>query len=135
LPYYTNGVGGYIDVRDVVKAMILLNENPSIKNERFILNSENLSFKDFFSLIAKNLGKNLPRYQITPKMVSFCYPIIKLLGMLSGKGSAISRENLNSAFSKSYYSSEKIKRSVDLQFLQVSESVQFIGRVFRNGSF
>ncbi len=135
LPFYTNGNGSYIDVRDVVKAMILLIENPNIKNERFILNSENLSYKNIFSLIAKNLGKNPPRYQITPRMVSFCFPIIKLFGILSGKGSAISRENLNSAFSKSCYSSEKIKKSVDLQFLPISDSVQFIGGVFRKGSF
>lgn len=134
LPFYTNGVGGYVDVRDVAKAMILLNESSSIKNERFILNSENLSYKDFFSLIAKNLGKNPPRYQITPRMISFCYPIIKLFGMLSGKGSAISKENLNSAFSKSYYSSEKIKKSIDIQFLPVSESVEFIGEIFRKGT-
>ncbi len=134
LPFYTKGISGYIDVRDVVKAMILLNENPSIKNERFILNSENLSYKDVFSLIAKNLGKNPPRYQITPRMVSFCFPIIKLFGMLAGKGSTISRENLNSAFSKSYYSSEKIKKNINLQFLPVSESVQFIGEIFRKGT-
>lgn len=131
LPFYTSGVGGYIDVRDVVKAMILLNENQDIRNERFILNSENLSYKDFFSLIARSLGKISPRYQITPRMISFCYPIIKLLGMLSGKGFAISKENLNSTFSKSYYSSEKIKKSVDIQFLPVSESVEFIGKIFR----
>ncbi|NOU18326.1 MAG: NAD-dependent epimerase/dehydratase family protein [Bacteroidales bacterium] len=134
LLFYTNGICGYIDVRDVVKAMILLNENPNIKNERFILNSENLSYKDIFLLIAKSLEKNPPRYQITPKMVSFCFPIIKLFGTLSGKEPTISRENLNSAFSKSYYSSEKIKKSVDLQLLPVSESVQFIGEIFRKGT-
>ncbi|NVO08540.1 MAG: NAD-dependent epimerase/dehydratase family protein [Bacteroidales bacterium] len=134
LPFYTDGIGGYIDVRDVVKAMILLNENQNIQNERFILSSENLNYQDIFSLIAKNLGKKPPHYQITPRMVSVFFPIIKLFGVFIGKGSAISRESLNSAFSKSYYSSEKTKKSIGFQFLPISESVQFIGSVFRKGS-
>src|SRR5204862_1154488 len=47
MKYYTHGVTGFIDVRDVSRCMILLMEN-EIKNERFILCSENIAYKDFF---------------------------------------------------------------------------------------
>lgn len=44
--YYTEGKTGYVDVRDVVKIVYALMES-DITNERFILNSENVSYRDF----------------------------------------------------------------------------------------
>jgi nucleoside-diphosphate-sugar epimerase len=133
MPFYTDGVTGYVDVRDVVNAMILLTENMEIQNERFILNSQNISFKEAFSLIAKSVGKKPPRYQIKPWLIDIMYPIAKLFGTLLGKGASISRENLKSAFKTSSYSSQKIKNIAGFNFTPVSESIQFIGSVFRKG--
>ena len=42
--YYTEGITGFVGVKDVVTAMILL-MNSNIKNERFILVSENKTYK------------------------------------------------------------------------------------------
>ncbi len=52
MTYYTNGVTGYVDVWDVVECMEQLMKS-TIKNEGFILVSENLSFKSFFTTTAK----------------------------------------------------------------------------------
>jgi len=54
--YYTEGMNGFIDVRDVAHAMILL-MNSKISGQRFILSSENLSYKEIFFLMAKCFGK------------------------------------------------------------------------------
>jgi dihydroflavonol-4-reductase len=133
MPFYTNGVTGYVDVRDVVNAMILLTENQEIQNERFILNSQNISYKEAFSLIAKSVGKKPPRYQIKPWLVDVMYPMAKLFGMLFGKGASISHENLRSAFKISNYSSQKLEEKAGFNFMPVSESIQFIGNFFRTG--
>ncbi|EDO27576.1 predicted protein, partial [Nematostella vectensis] len=61
--FYTEGVTGFVGVSDVVKAMITLTEQP-IKNERFILISENKSFKEIFTLIAKALSKKPPSIKV-----------------------------------------------------------------------
>ena len=45
LRYYTEGITGFVGVEDVVKAMILLMDS-AIKNERFILVSQNKSYKE-----------------------------------------------------------------------------------------
>ena len=55
--WYTEGISGFVDVRDVACAMILL-MNSKISGQRFILSSENLSYKEIFSSIAKCFGKN-----------------------------------------------------------------------------
>ncbi|KRP28965.1 MAG: NAD-dependent epimerase, partial [Cryomorphaceae bacterium BACL22 MAG-120619-bin32] len=44
-PFFTEGITGFVSVKDVVKAMILL-MNGTTANERFILVSENKSFKE-----------------------------------------------------------------------------------------
>ena len=49
--FYTTGLTGFVTVEDVVKAIIGLMKE-KIKNERFILVSENISFKDFVNYIS-----------------------------------------------------------------------------------
>jgi dihydroflavonol-4-reductase len=134
MPFYTNGVTGYVDVRDVARAMVLLNENQVVKNERFILNSQNLTYKEVFSTIALSAGKKEPRYEVKPWMINVVYPIVKLFGTLIGKGATISRENLNSAFSKTFYSSEKIKAQISFSFIPISDSVKFISEIYQKKS-
>ncbi len=131
MPLYTNGITGYVDVRDVAKAMIQLTENQKIKNERFILSSQNLNYKEIFSLIAQSIGQKPPRIELKPWMIVIAYPIIALVGILIGKGTSISRENLNSVFNKTLYSSEKIKQRIDFRFIPISDTVNFIGEIYR----
>ena len=61
--YYTEGITGFVGVKDVVNAMILL-MNSEVKNERFILVSENKSYKEVFFLIADAFGKKRPSKKI-----------------------------------------------------------------------
>ena len=49
--FYTTGVSGFVTVEDVVKATMGLMEQ-RVKNERFILVSENIPFKDFVNYIS-----------------------------------------------------------------------------------
>ena len=55
-PFYTNGRIALVDINDVVKAMVLL-MNSNIKNERFILVSENITQKKFLDKIAIKMNK------------------------------------------------------------------------------
>ena len=56
LLFYTNGGSGYVDVKDVVKTMILLT-NSEVRNERFILVSENCTNKHILSMMADGFKK------------------------------------------------------------------------------
>ena len=130
MPFYTEGVTGYVDVRDVAKAMVLLMQDSSINGERFVLNSQNLSFQELFALMAKSLGKKSPRIKIRPWVVDVAYPFVYLFGVLSGKGNAVSKANMKSAFSKTYYSSDKIKSRIGFNFTPISETVEFVSSVY-----
>ncbi len=132
MPFYTEGITGYVDVRDVARAMVHLMQNTEINGERFILNSQNLSFQELFGLMAKNMAEKPPRFKVAPWIVDVAYPFIFLLGLISGKGNAVSKANLKSAFSKTYYSSEKIQDAVGYKFTPISETIEFVAGVYLN---
>ena len=68
IKYFTLGVTGFVDVRDVVDAMVRLMES-DINSERFIINSENLSYKDLFDRVAVAMNVAKPKWNATKNML------------------------------------------------------------------
>lgn len=122
MPFYTDGVTGYVDVRDVAKAMVFLTLDTEINGERFILNSGNFSFKELFTSIAKESRKIKPFIRIPEALIHFLYPLIFIVTM--GK---ISKANLKSAFTESYYSSDKIK-ALGFTFTPIAQTIQLMAK-------
>ena len=61
MKFYSGGSTGFVDVRDVTGIMLLLMEKEnfeSARNKRYLVNAENLSYRDFFTMVAKALLKN-----------------------------------------------------------------------------
>ena len=56
LKFYTTGVNGYVDVRDVVYVMIRLMDG-DFSGQRFVLTSESISYLALFTYMAKYLRK------------------------------------------------------------------------------
>jgi len=64
LKFFSDGVNGFVDVRDVTKAMLLLTNESNIekaKNNRFLLNSTNISYESFFKIIAASISVEPPK--------------------------------------------------------------------------
>jgi len=118
LPFYTEGITGFVGVEDVVKAMMNLMKS-SIKNERFILVSENKSFKEIFFAMADALGKKRPSIKIGKWVTSLIWRLDWVLTKLTRKASFLTKQSAKSAHSKTFYSSEKIKKSLDFKFTPI----------------
>lgn len=131
MPFYTDGVTGYVDVRDVAKAMVLLVNNKSIVNQRYILNSGNVSFRELFSMISDSLGVKPPRIRINRRTANLLWPVIRLVTLLAGLGTAVSKSTFKSAFTKTFYSSQKIIRELHFAFIPVAESINFAGSIYK----
>lgn len=128
-PFYSNGIAGYVDVKDVIKSMILLMNKP-IKNERFILVSESISFKELFGDIAVELGKKQPYFKVTKLMSSIMWPVFKLLSFLTRKPPILTKNSAKTIHKISNYSSEKIKKEIDLSFMSIKESIGYNSALF-----
>ena len=123
LKYYTDGVNGYVDVRDVAKSIILLMES-DIANSRFIVSSENIDYLKLFSMIADGLGKNKPSVKANLLMGGLAWRVEKVRSFFTGEKPLISKETANTAFQKYYYSNEKIKKTLGFEFIPMHTSIK-----------
>src|ERR1035437_197955 len=103
--FYSNGINGFVDVRDVARAMVVLMES-QIKNERFILNGANYSYRRLFELIALNLKKSKPRFAIPNLMLAIWWRIEKFRGIITGSTPIITKETVRTSRHQYYYSGE-----------------------------
>jgi nucleoside-diphosphate-sugar epimerase len=125
--FYTEGITGFVSVQDVVKPMILL-MNSDVKNERFILISENKSFKEIFYLIADALGKKRPSKKIKPWQTNVFWKFAWLLSKITGKEPLLTKYSAKSAHSISEYSSEKIQNTLNYRFEKLEKSIKTISK-------
>ncbi len=131
LPFYTQGVCGYVDVEDVVKAMILLMEK-EVSGERFCLVSENLSYQEILNHVAQVLNKAKPKYYAPFWLTHTLYLITGLLAFLRIKKRYFTKSMSVHAHSKTYYDSSKIKKELEFVFKPIPESIQEIGALFKS---
>jgi dihydroflavonol-4-reductase len=122
LSYYPGGSFGYVDVNDVVSAMISLMES-DISNERFIVSAENWSYRDLFSEIATRFNKKEPTIALQPWMLNAARLGKGIFAALAGKQNTLNRDTVRTAFKKQNYSNEKIKKALNLEFRSVKDSI------------
>ena len=103
--FYTSGVSGFVTVEDVVKAAIGLMQE-KIKNERFILVSENISFKEFVNYFSKK-NKNYS-IRIPKSILYLTWFIESFLSHLRIKNKFLTKALINNLYSKNYYNGNKI---------------------------
>lgn len=105
-PWFTDGVTSWVDVKDVVAAMIQLMES-DISEERFIISAGNFSYLDVFTKMAHALNRRPPHKLATPLMTEVVWRAEVLKSRLAGKESTITKETARSAQAKYYYNNDK----------------------------
>jgi len=131
LKFYTEGTNGFVDVRDVVNAMIML-MNSGISNERFIVSSENLSYKQLFELIARNLGCKAPSIHAGRFLCEASWRLEKLRSLLMRNEPLVTRETLQTANRIYNYSNKKLKSQLPIEFIPIADSVRDTAQLFLN---
>jgi len=106
-PWYTNGSNGFVDVDDVVKAMVLL-MNSSVTNERFILSGWNLTYKYVFDKIANAFNKKKSHKKVSPFLAAIVWRMEKLKSMITGSNPLLTKETAASAQAKVEYDNSKL---------------------------
>jgi dihydroflavonol-4-reductase len=131
LKYYTNGVTGFVDVRDVVKIMIIL-MNSDIRDERFIVNGENLSYKELFIKISDAFGISPPEKHATKFMTSLAWKVEFLVSILTGKTPKITQQTASSAHHIQRYSSLKLKNHIGFSYTDIDDTIRDIVLFYRD---
>lgn len=122
-PWYSAGITGYVDVRDVARAMILLMNN-GLPSQRYIINAVNASFKEVFDMIADGFGKKRPSKKVTPWMAAMIWRWESLKYAITGKAPLITRETATTALSTQKFDNRKILAALPgFSFRPLSETI------------
>jgi nucleoside-diphosphate-sugar epimerase len=125
-PYYTEGVTGFVDVIDVVNAMITL-MNSDISAERFIISAENISYKDLFEMIAAAFHKKPPHKNVTPFMATAVWRLEAVKSLFTGKAPFITKETARTALAKVYFDNSKLLLAVpSFNYTSLKNSIERI---------
>ena len=130
--FYTNGISGYVDVKDVASIMIQLMKS-EINSERFILSSENITFKKFFEIAAAALNKKPPVIPVSRMMSSLAWRTEALRKMLFNHQPLVTKYTAINAFKTFHYSADKIKKRLNYSFVPVEESIKNACREYEKG--
>ena len=123
LKFYTEGENAFVDARDIAEIMqkLMLSD---IQNERFLCIGENAAFKTLFDKIALRLNKKQPTILVKPWLMGITWRLMALISLLPRIKSPITQETARSAFGKTVYSNEKIKKALDFKFRTLDEMVE-----------
>ncbi|MDD2411651.1 MAG: NAD-dependent epimerase/dehydratase family protein [Bacteroidales bacterium] len=131
LPFYTNGRTGFVDVRDVAKAMVMLMDS-DIRNADFVISAQNMSYYDLFSKIALSIHKKPPKIKITAFVSKIVWPFAEFFATITRKEPVMNRYTAQSSQSKKEFSGEKLTKTIDFKYRNMDFSISEFGSFFLN---
>lgn len=127
MKFYTKGITGFVDVKDVVRAMMLLMDETNFelaKNQRYLLNAENLSYQNVFYQIADAIEKPRPKIYASDFMMDFAWRVLRIVSLITRKPPLISRETAASSRAVNNFDGSKIVKQFNFEYRQISETIQ-----------
>lgn len=123
LKFCPTGHSGFVDVRDVARFMLLLLES-DISGERFILNADNIPFRELFERIAGELGVSAPSIKVTPLLAELAWRVEWLKEKLLGVEPVVTKESARSSVSSYEYDNAKSRSVFGFQYRPLAETIR-----------
>lgn len=92
--YYTEGKLNYVSADDVATLVVKSLDKPQTWGKRYIVNSENVTYKDFFISIANAYGVNAPNKKVSDTLAAIIWRYEKLKYWLTRKEPLITKETV-----------------------------------------
>ena len=131
--FYTKGGTGFVDIRDVTSVIITLMADDNwenLKNQRYILSAENMTFREFFNHIADNLHVKRPMYFAGNMVLKVACNLLAINRFLSGTPPSITRETVKSANKLCYYDGTRICRTIGFEYTPIEVSIKRNAAIF-----
>lgn len=122
--FYTNGITGFVDVRDVASCMIKLMES-NLVNERFIITSENIAYREFFNWANRAFNKSEPSIYAYPFLSNLVWRLEKIKCFFTQTEPLITKETTRAAHQQNYFSNHKIIDAIQHEFIPIKESIDY----------
>lgn len=130
-PWYTGGTNAWVDVRDVVKAMMLLMRSGHA-DERFIVSAGNYSYREVFTLMAEALNCKPPHKHAGKAMTGLVWRLEAVKSWFTRKPATVNRETARIAQLACYYDNKKLLSAFpDFRFRPLETTVSEMALAFK----
>lgn len=124
-PWYTTGTTGFVDVRDVVNAMILLMES-EVSEEKFIVSGHNETYQNVFNGIADAFNKKRPHKKVTPFLASVVSKLEAIKSLFTGKPPLVTKETAATAMATANFDNSKLKKYLPrFEYYPLAETIEY----------
>jgi dihydroflavonol-4-reductase len=137
LKLYTTGSTGFVDARDVSRAIITLvqsGEWEAIKNQRYVISAENHTFREIFDWIAEALNQSKPTFRANRLLLNIGWRASRLVSRFTGKTPVLTRETARSSLKITDYDGFRITGTIDFTYTPIEKTIQEIGKIFLTNS-
>lgn len=128
--FFPPGGTGITTVEDVVRLMLLLMDS-EVENERFIVVNENWSYRELLGNLTRNLNRKPPTNKIPLWVLKVLWRIDWLAHLLTGKKRRLSKAQVQSMTSRTFYSNEKAKMLLEFEYSSLEDAIRFSCEKFR----
>jgi nucleoside-diphosphate-sugar epimerase len=129
LKFYTTATNGFVDVRDVAECLYRL-MNSNIEGEKFIISSENLSFRDVMWQMADAMQVKRPSLEAGKTLRSIAWRMEWIKSFFSKQRPLVTKESARLASINFQYSNQKIKQALGYEFKPLSKTISETAAVF-----
>ena len=129
MPFYTNGVNGFVDVWDLVNIMIQAMQS-NVVNDSFIVSAENISYKKVFDFIAEAFDKPKPKYLLKPWITNIIwrFEFLKSAGFKTKP--ILTKSIARSGFQQHYFSSKKLMNTFGFSYRPIEKTIKEIADIY-----
>lgn len=130
-PFYSQGVNGVVDVRDVAQVAreMALSAHDG---ERYVLAGANVSYQELFTTIADALEVKRPRIAVKPWMSALVWRWEALAQLWPGREARVTRETAATAMQEYYYHSLKLDAALpQFEFRDWRDTVAYTAACYR----
>jgi len=131
--FYTTGSTGFVDVRDVVKVMVLLMEGPYAQ-QRYLLVGENMAYQDFLTRMALLFGKKPPSKSIGKGTLLFLSKLDALSSFLFRRKRKLLKSMVESMYETTEFNNSKVKTELNFEFTPLQETLTRIVKNYSSSS-
>lgn len=133
-PWYTTGSTGFVDVKDVAKAMMMLMES-TITAQRFILSAQNKTYQQVFNLIADAFGKKQPSKIVTPLIAALAWRVEAIKSWFTKKEPLLTKETTKTALAKVTFNNSKLLNQLpNFRYNKLENSIERVCKELKSQS-
>ena len=130
-PWYTTGVSGFVDVKDVSSAMTLL-MNSDIKAQRFIISGHNTPYRTIFNLIADAFKVPRPSKKVTPLLAAIVWRLEAVKTFFTGSSPLLTKETTLTAQAAVYFDNSKLLKALpDFSYTPLEQTINRVAEELR----